>query len=70
MPTIEFEIDVSCGQCGTTLSMQSAMEPPLIHGTPCLEVQPCKYCVEKARSEGHDKGHAMKAGGNNADDKH
>ena len=59
MPEIPVEVYVYCS-CGEHLCNQSeydAGKSSANRGTPCLVVEPCEKCKERARDEGYEEGY-------------
>jgi uncharacterized Fe-S center protein len=50
MATVEFDIEATCNQCGSVLSV--AKERAVVAGEVRIEVDPCDKCMDNARDEG------------------
>ncbi len=55
MPDITIDVSVSCDRCGETLEVESKEGH---YGAKEFHVEPCEKCLDVAKEEGDDEGHA------------
>ncbi len=55
MPEVTIDVSVLYGRCGETLETESKEG---CYGAQEFHVEPCKTCLEVAKEEGDDEGHA------------
>jgi len=58
MPEVTVEIEVYCGTCGAGLCNQSTVGQTQGRGQQFIKVEVCEHCMDHARDEGFDQGHA------------
>ena len=58
MPEVTVDVEVYCQSCGGGLCNQTESTVTRTRGEPSFRVEPCKACLEEARSEGYDEGYA------------
>ena len=55
MPQFEVEFNIVCAKCRRTLQ-GTATSPYLRNNSFTVEVEPCEYCIDDARSDGYESG--------------
>ncbi len=54
-PSIEVDIEVFCGRCGTGLCQNSSSGRTSGRQQPYFNVDPCEKCLDEAKQEGYEE---------------
>ena len=57
MPSVEVEIEVYCKGCGRGMCNNTRVGKTNGRGQEYFDVEPCEYCLDKAKEEGKKEGY-------------